>query len=108
MELYPLNGNQIYSVYGDPAYPQSPWILGGFRYAVSGSDKANYTQMSKVREVVEWGFGNILQNVSQKQVHGGLRRLESQRKEYAAQLQQAQSNLIAGIGQYLMEARKNS
>ena len=54
------------------------------------------------------GFGNILQNVSNKQASGGLRRLEAQRKEYAQLLQQAQSNLIAGIGNYLTEARKNA
>ena len=54
------------------------------------------------------GFGNILTNVSSKQVSGGLRRLETQRKEYSQQLQQAQSNLIAGIGQYLTESRKQS
>jgi len=54
------------------------------------------------------GFGNILTNVSAKKAIGGLRRLEIQRKEYSAQLKQAQSNLIAGIGQYLTEARKTA
>lgn len=52
------------------------------------------------------GFGNILTNVSHKNVSGGLRRLEAQRSECATQLQQAQSMLIAGVGQYLTHARK--
>mmetsp|Transcript_7952 Transcript_7952/g.9073 ORF Transcript_7952/g.9073 Transcript_7952/m.9073 type:complete len:1253 (-) Transcript_7952:248-4006(-) len=52
------------------------------------------------------GFGNILTNVSHKNVSGGLRRLETQRLECATQLQQAQSMLIAGVGKYLTEARK--
>ena len=52
------------------------------------------------------GFGNILTNVSHKNISGGLRRLEAQRLECASQLQQSQSMLIAGIGQYLTEARK--
>ncbi len=54
------------------------------------------------------GFGNILTNVSAKQASGGLRRLETQRKVYSEHLQTAQSNLIAGIGQYLTEARKQA
>jgi hypothetical protein len=52
------------------------------------------------------GFGNVLANVSNINVSGGLRRLESKRAECAIQLQQAQSLLIAGIGNYLTEARK--
>ena len=54
------------------------------------------------------GFGNILTNVSAKQASGGLRRLEKLRKDFSVQLQQAQSNLIAGIGQYLTETRKQT
>ena len=38
--LFLLKRNTIYAVYGDPAYPQSPWLLGGFRNSVAGSDKA--------------------------------------------------------------------
>ena len=52
------------------------------------------------------GFGNILANVSNLNVSGGLRRLEAQRLECAKQLQQAQSLLIAGVGNYLTEARR--
>ncbi|KAL3921233.1 MAG: hypothetical protein SGILL_002853, partial [Bacillariaceae sp.] len=52
------------------------------------------------------GFGNVLANVSNMNVSGGLRRLEAQRAECAIQLQQAQSLLIAGVGNYLTAARK--
>jgi len=52
------------------------------------------------------GFGNVLANVSNLTASGGLRRLEAQRLEFAKQLQQAQSLLIAGVGNYLTEARK--
>jgi hypothetical protein len=52
------------------------------------------------------GFGNVLANVSNLNVSGGLRRLESKRMECANQLQQAQSLLIAGVGNFLADARK--
>ena len=46
-----------YALYGDPAYPQSAVLLGGFRNAPEGSERAAFnTAMSKVRESVEWGF----------------------------------------------------
>ena len=50
-----------YSLYGDPAYPQSIHIFGGYKNPADGSAQASWnSQMSKVREVVEWGFANIL------------------------------------------------
>lgn len=52
------------------------------------------------------GFGNVLANVSNFNVSGGLRRLEAKRLECAMQLEQAQSLLIAGVGNYLTAARK--
>ena len=46
----------IYSLYGDPAYPQSIHIFGGYKNPADGSAQAHWnSQMSKVREVVEWG-----------------------------------------------------
>jgi len=55
------NNNLIYSLYGDPAYPQSAYILGGFNNPANGSHKAAWnTAMSKVRIVVEWGFNEII------------------------------------------------
>jgi hypothetical protein len=51
----------IYSLYGDPAYPQSIHIFGGFKNPADGSAHAHWnSQMSKVCEVVEWDFANIL------------------------------------------------
>ena len=51
----------IYSLYGDPAYPQSIHIFGGYKNPADGSAQAHWnSQMSKVCEVVEWGFTNIL------------------------------------------------
>ena len=53
----------IFSLYGDPAYPQSLYIFGGYRNPPPGSDQARWnTEMSKVREVVEWGFVNLISN----------------------------------------------
>ena len=58
----PLNcAQQIYALYGNPAYPQSPWIYGGFQNAAPGSDRAAFNHMmSKVRESVEWGFKEVV------------------------------------------------
>jgi hypothetical protein len=56
-------GETIYSLYGDPAYPQSLYVFGGYRNPPPGSDQARWnTEMSKVREVVEWGFANLISN----------------------------------------------
>ena len=60
MELMPEANGNVFSLYGDPAYPQSMWIFGGYRFPEEGSDEARWnTFMSKVREVVEWGFKDI-------------------------------------------------
>jgi hypothetical protein len=51
----------VYSLYGDPAYPQSQYIYGGFHNPPTASQEAQWnTAMSKVREAVEWGFKEIL------------------------------------------------
>ena len=51
----------IYSLYGDPAYPQSIHIFGGYKNPADGSAQAHWNcQMPMVCEVVEWGFANIL------------------------------------------------
>ena len=50
-----------YSLYGDPAYPQSIHIFGRYKNPADGSAQAHWSsQMSKVCEVVEWDFANIL------------------------------------------------
>jgi hypothetical protein len=55
------------------------------------------------------GFGNVLSSIpgSRTMVSGGLRRLEKKRQECAIALQQAQSLLIAGVGNYLATARQS-
>ena len=59
-ELMPQDGGVVYSLYGDPAYPQSIHLFGGYDFAVPGTAQAFWnTNMSKVREVVEWGFKEI-------------------------------------------------
>ena len=51
----------MYSLFDDPAYPQSIHIFGGYKTPADGSAQAHWnSQMSKVCEVVEWGFANIL------------------------------------------------
>ena len=51
----------VYSLYGDPAYHQSIHIFGGYKNPADGSAHAHWnSQMSKVCEVDEWGFPNIL------------------------------------------------
>ena len=51
----------IYSLYGDLAYPQSSYLLGGFRNVVNGTDEANFNRlMSSVHITVEWGYCKII------------------------------------------------
>ena len=51
----------IYFLYGDPTYPQQQYIFGGFYCPGPGSPEAEWnTTMSKVSEVVEWGFKEIV------------------------------------------------
>jgi nuclease HARBI1 len=61
-EVIPLNdqGIPLYQLYGDPAYPQSGVLYGGFRNPPAGSIEANWnTEMSRVTESVEWMFKEI-------------------------------------------------
>jgi hypothetical protein len=66
-QLMPEDGSNgiIFSLYGDPAYPQSRYLFGGFRNAAVGSPEAAWnTAMSRVRECVEWGFKEIIAQFS--------------------------------------------
>jgi hypothetical protein len=55
------NADLAYVLYGDPAYPQSAYLIGGFNNPAAQSPQAHWnTQMSKVRESVEWGFKEIV------------------------------------------------
>jgi hypothetical protein len=49
----PQDGGILYSMYGDPAYPQSAYVYGGYRNPPAGSLQAWNNQMSKVGEVVD-------------------------------------------------------
>jgi hypothetical protein len=54
------NGEVNDVFYGDAAYPQSMYLFGGHRSPQPGSREARWnTEMSKVCEVVEWGFCSI-------------------------------------------------
>ena len=58
----PANGaGAVYALYGDLAYAQSIYLLGGFQKPPAGSDEAMFSRhMSSVRITVEWGFGDII------------------------------------------------
>ena len=52
----------IYSLYGDLAYPQYSYLLGGFRNVINGMDKANSNRlMSSICITVEWGYCKIIE-----------------------------------------------
>ena len=52
-----------YCIFGDAAYPQSAYLIGGFLYPPPNSDKAAWnTVLSKVRICVEWGFKEIVKD----------------------------------------------
>ena len=58
-QIMPLNGI-FYSLYGDPAYPQSAYLFGGYRNPGDGTAQAAFnTAMSAIREPVEWNFKEI-------------------------------------------------
>ena len=60
-EIMPPDGDStIYTLYGDLAYVQSMYLIGGFQNAAVGMDDALYNRiMSSVRIAVEWGFSAI-------------------------------------------------
>jgi len=60
-----FEGEEFFSLFGDPAYPQSPILFGGFRGAAPGSAEAKWNKrMSSVREAVEWVFGGVIKKWS--------------------------------------------
>jgi hypothetical protein len=47
-DMMPINGT-IYTLYGDPAYPQSFYLLGGYTVVLPGSARAAFnTAMSSM------------------------------------------------------------
>jgi hypothetical protein len=64
-ELQAILPNGGYRMYGDCAYPWSPWIAKGFLNAQPNSPEAAFnSDMSSARISVEWGFNNIVQQFS--------------------------------------------
>jgi len=62
-DLMPADGSNgpVYAMYGDLAYPQSVWLLGGIANAEQGSLEARLNKfMSKSRISVEWSFNEIV------------------------------------------------
>jgi hypothetical protein len=54
------NGAQIYSLFGDAAYPGSRHLFGGYRNPPPGSLQAEWNgHMSSLRITIEWGFKNV-------------------------------------------------
>ena len=69
-----LPGSDVFSLYGDPAYPQSIYIFGGYNNPLNGSTHAFWnTSMSTVCEVVEWGYANILSQWSFLDFRAGMK-----------------------------------
>ena len=52
---------QRFMLYGDPAYPTTHVLFGGVNHPEAGTIEAKWNrQMSKVREVVEWLFKEVI------------------------------------------------
>ena len=61
MDMMPEGEVITYCLYGDPAYPQSRYIVGGYMHPEPGTEQQLFnTGMSTVRKCVEWGFNGII------------------------------------------------
>ena len=62
--VMPEDGNNpIYALYGDLAYAQSAYVLGGFHNVDMDSDEAAYNRLlSSVHITVEWGFAELVEH----------------------------------------------
>ena len=55
--------NPIYALYGDLAYAQSVYVLGGFHNVDTNSDEAAYNRLlSSMCITVEWGFAELIEH----------------------------------------------
>jgi hypothetical protein len=77
------NDDPVYSLYADPAYPQSAYVFGGFRNPAQGSREALWnSNMSSVRESVEWGFSHINKYWAFLNFHAALKVFQSPVAKY--------------------------
>ena len=62
-DIMSANGEgAVYAMYGDLAYAQSIYLIGGFRKPTAGSNEALFNrQMSSVCITVEWGSRDIIE-----------------------------------------------
>jgi len=51
--------NNIYTLYGDTAYPISDLICKPYTGNLTDNQQAFNTTMSSLRTAVEWGFGKV-------------------------------------------------
>lgn len=54
-------GSPFY-LYADSAYPLSMYLLRGYKGAMTPAQQAFATEMSRLRESVEWGFALVIQD----------------------------------------------
>lgn len=60
VQIMPLGG-PIFSLFADSAYPNSAHLFTAFRNAAPGTPQQLWnTEMSRVRQSVEWGFANTV------------------------------------------------
>jgi len=62
MEHHITNPNgEVYSMYGDPAYPLSPFIISPYRGGVISANQMRFNKkMSVIRSCIGWTFGKII------------------------------------------------
>ena len=66
---------RTYQLYGDPAYPLSPWLSAPFDASgfITGEEAHFNKRMSSVRIAVEWGFGKIKNNFAYLDFEKGMK-----------------------------------
>mmetsp|Transcript_5361 Transcript_5361/g.16391 ORF Transcript_5361/g.16391 Transcript_5361/m.16391 type:complete len:264 (-) Transcript_5361:318-1109(-) len=57
-------GQDMYYVYGDPAYGRSRYVMRGAKGAMSNRARRTYAQMNGKRVAVEWKFCTVIQEFS--------------------------------------------
>lgn len=75
---------RTYQLYGDPAYPISPWLSAPFgSYLLQTGAEARFNRrMSSARIAVEWGFGKIKNNWAYLDFKKGMKPYQSDIQKY--------------------------